>query len=645
MAARLLLFVLLMLPALRAAQAQPAPDTTTAPADTVALPEVRVEAARLSFEAPGLRTTTLGRAEITATAAQNVAGLLERRTGLFVKRYGPGGLATVSLRGTGAGQTLVLGTGQRVADPQTGQVDLSLLPTVLLSSVTVGAGAQSARYGSGALGGVVHLRTLHPTEALRLRATAGAGAYGQRRAGLAASGGQERLQALAALEWSTAEGDFPYVNTALYPPRRVRREGAGRRAATAFGTLAYTGEALAAHATAWYTDAERGLPGTSHTDPAGARQWDRRLRLMAQAETPLPNGTLRLDGQLLRATQRYAHPAGGVRDTTRTATYALGATAHLAPGPDWLLTGGFRAALDRAALRGGLRRTRLGAFLSADARYGRLALHPALRLDTYLSEGRNMAVLSPSLGLRLRPLSSVEGLRLKARLGRAFRAPTLGERYRVPGGNPALQAEDGWSAEAGAALRLGAQRRMLRAEVTVFALRLTDQIIWYPSYVGPGVQVWRPRNVGRVLTRGAEVSLRGEAHLLDALALNGGLFFTHTDARRRANPEAPAYGKQLRYVPRQQLKLHLGLVWQRWRLDFSARLVSRRYVASDESVALAPYQVVDAHLRYALPLGPMRLTLGLTLENALSEDYHIIQFYPMPPRHLALRLTLSDGTF
>ncbi|WP_243664067.1 TonB-dependent receptor, partial [Rhodothermus marinus] len=61
--------------------------------------------------------------------------MLEARTGLFVKRYGSGGLATLSLRGSGATQTLLLIDGHRVADPQSGLIDLTLLPTVLLSAV------------------------------------------------------------------------------------------------------------------------------------------------------------------------------------------------------------------------------------------------------------------------------------------------------------------------------------------------------------------------------------------------------------------------------------------------------------------------------------------------------------------------------
>ena len=114
----LLLVSLLVLP--RLLQAQAAPDTT------VALPEVEVEADRAGGQTAEGRLTVLGPEAIEATAAQTVADVLEARTGLFVKRYG-GGLATLSLRGTSSTHTLLLLDGLRIADPQSGQVDLSLL--------------------------------------------------------------------------------------------------------------------------------------------------------------------------------------------------------------------------------------------------------------------------------------------------------------------------------------------------------------------------------------------------------------------------------------------------------------------------------------------------------------------------------------
>ena len=218
----------------------------------------------------------------------------------------------------------------------------------------------------------------------------------------------------------------------------------------------------------------------------------------------------------------------------------------------------------------------------------------------------------------------------------AFRAPTFAERFSRPGGNPDLTPERGWSADLGTHLR----HRALDAEVTVFALRNDDQIVWHPSAVSPGVQIWRPANVARVVSRGVEVSLHGHLARGDS-RVEGGLFYTVTDAENRANPAAPAYRQQLRYVPREQLKLHGSLGWRFVRLDVSGRFVSRRFLASDASTWLDPYRVFDAQLRLHRALGTITATLALGVENVFDADYAIIRLYPMPPRHARLRLLLD----
>ena len=616
----------------------------------LALPPLTVEADRLAGAErhTAQHLTRLDAADLERAGAHTAAELLERRSGLFVRQYGAGGLATASVRGLSSQQTLVLVDGQRVTDPQSGQIDLSLLPTALLASAEVQPGAAAGRYGSGSLGGVVHLRTLQPTEALRLKLSGGAGGLGEWRGGGIVSGGWGRLRALAAAEWSRIDGDFRYTNEALFPAREVRRKGAGRSLATVFGKVSYDAGRHRLSLTGWVNEVERGLPGTSNArlskfDQPTARQWDAHRRLLARSRSRFGWGTLTLDARAQRTRLRYANPAAQQRDTAQTTTLAATARAEAALGTHWFATGGVETGLDRARLRGGVQRTRAAAFASGEGVYGRWLFQPALRLDTYASgEAPNETALSPQIGLSVQPLAW-EGLRLKGRLSRAFRVPTFGERFYEPGGNPDLRTEKGWSAEAGLAVEAERARAGLAAEATVFMTRLRDQVVWHPSYVGPGLQVWTPRNVGRVRTRGLEASLEGHLRLAEALHVDGGLFATYTDAQNRANPDAAAFGKQLRYVPRAQLKWQLGAAWRGLRLDLSGRLASRRYVASDESQAVPAYHVVDAQLGYERAVGGARVSLGLGVENVFDASYQIVQFYPMPPRRACLRLTLQTG--
>ncbi|PSQ98406.1 MAG: TonB-dependent receptor [Bacteroidetes bacterium QS_9_68_14] len=619
--------------------------------DTVpSFPEVTVTAPPAVL-AGGRRRTALSAEDMEAAGAQSVADLLEARTGFFVRHYGAGGLATASLRGTSSQQTLFLLDGQRLADPQTGQVDLSLLPTALLQSASVSHGAASARHGSGAFGGVVRLRTLPATQALRYRAVGEASAWGERAGSMVLRGGGEHLAGLVAGEWSGSDGDFPYDADAR-SATPGRRSGAGRHRRTLVGKARYQRGAHDALAMVWLADAERGLPGRINTSPSRARQWDRHARLQLRDRWAQPWGQLQLSARAQSTWRRYRDPAptnptARTDDTTRTRTLTFAAQAQTQAGSADL-TGGLELGLDRARTRGGVQRKRAAGFLDATFQFGRGAVHPALRLDALASGGGPSSVaLSPRLAANFQP-TSYDALRLKASVGRSFRAPTFSERFREPGGTPDLRPESGWSADAALAWRVDHGRWSAQAEATAFAMRMTDRIVWQPTYVGAGVQVWRPRNVGTVATRGLELSAQGEWALADGAALSGGFLFTHTRTEDRSNPVAPAFGHQLPHRPEQQLKLNVGaavaLGSGRLRAGLNGRLVGPRYVTTDESDAQPAYQVVDARLRYARDIGPLRVGLGAWLENATAEDYQIVRFYPMPPRHLRLRLTIETDS-
>ena len=618
------------------AWAQTAADTT------VALPEITVTATRVATstaEAPA-RVTVLDARAIAAVAARSVADVVAARTGAFVRRYGPAGLATLSLRGANASQTLVLLDGFRLADPQLGQLDLSLLPTVVLESVEVMYGAGSALYGSDAVGGVVNLRTLRPGARPSARVTGEAGAFGERAGGLALSGRKGAFSGLASVEYRKVDGDFPYVNASLFPPREVRREGADGERLALYGTLGYERGRHRAVAGVWHNDAARGLPGPGTSTPKGERQWDASLRLWASDHVRFRWGTLRLGGLAQRASLRYRNPQLRIDQTGRTFIATVEAEATAALGRRWLVGGGLTGGYGQArhpSLRADATERRLGAFVHANAAFGRLRLFPALRLDGYALPGAaRRTALSPRFGVNLRPLPW-RALRLKASLGRAFRVPTFNDRFWQPGGDPDLRPEHGWTFDAGAVLRHAAPNADLKLEASYFLHRLRDQILWRPVAGG----FYAPANFSRVRTRGLEVSGEARARLARAASLDAGFFFTLTDARDRSDPAAASFDHQLRYVPRRQLKLYLGAAWRALRADVSARRVGRRFVTADGRQALDPYWVVDAQLRLtgALPLA--RMTLALAVENVLDAAYEGIKGYPMPPRTMRFRLVID----
>jgi vitamin B12 transporter len=616
------------------------------PADTVVveagLPEVSVVATRTAVppaEAPA-RVTVLGAGDVVATSSRSVADLLERATGAFVRRYGPGGLASLSLRGTGASQTLVLLDGHRIADPQLGQLDLALLPTVLLERVEVMHGAGSALHGTDGMGGVVDLRTLR-ADRDRLELASTLGAFSERAlSGRVARAGRS-VGVVVAAEALTEEGDFPY-----FDPNRgargetLRRVGADRTLGSVFARAEGEAGRTTAHVALWAGAAERGVPGSIGA-PTDARQEDRHVRLWGGTTTRYGWGTLRAGGLVQRASLRYNAEEGRTWiGSAEVEAQRLVARWLLATG----LTGGLGAA-EHPSLTDDAREGRLGAFVSATGDFGALLLYPALRADVYLRSGPSepmLTAVSPRLGANWRPSPALP-LRLKAAAGTAFRAPTFNDRFwryadpYAPAGDPDLRPELGWTADLGAHLGLG----RFDAEVTAFAARTRDQIVWLPGQTG----LFAPQNIGRTETLGLEATARG-GHQIGAVRLGGHLAYALTDARDRSLVATTSYGQPLRYVPRHRASGRLGAsapvaLHTAVRLDLGARHVGTRPITADGSFVEPSHTVVDVRLSATRAFGAASATLGLDVENALDAEYVVLRGYPMPPRHARLRLQVS----
>ena len=92
---------------------------------------------------------------------------------------GPGGVATIDLRGLGQQRTLILVDGRRlgIGDPNTGNPnpspDLNQIPSQLIERIDVLTGGASATYGSDAIAGVVNFIMKRDFEGVQIDAQAG----------------------------------------------------------------------------------------------------------------------------------------------------------------------------------------------------------------------------------------------------------------------------------------------------------------------------------------------------------------------------------------------------------------------------------------------------------------------------------------
>ena len=171
-----------------------------AESEDTSIQEVVVTGSRMRGEAPvGSAVTTIGRADINASAAVTVDRLIQELPQVFDlgvsenSRGQPGGSGnivyanSINLRGIGANATLTLVDGHR-ATSNGRSINPSVLPSLGLERIEIVADGASGVYGSDAIAGVVNLiprRNLNGGEALVRYGRSDDGKFDEYQAGFA----------------------------------------------------------------------------------------------------------------------------------------------------------------------------------------------------------------------------------------------------------------------------------------------------------------------------------------------------------------------------------------------------------------------------------------------------------------------------
>jgi iron complex outermembrane receptor protein len=601
-----------------------------APDTLLALPEAVVEAPRLRALVVGERVERWDSLRLTAYVGANLGEVLAREGGAYIKSYGLGSLATTSVRGGSAGHTLVLWNGLPIAGPSLGLLDVALLPAAFVDELSLHYGGQSSLWGSGAIGGVLSLDN-RPAfgQGWMARLTALGGSFGEREGQAQLVYGGRKLAVSARAFRRAADNDFPYVPAPGLAERRLDHAGA-RSAGWQSSVFWRPGRRQLVALHGWGQRAQRDIPATLTQTRSEASQADSVLRIAAhwqhqgrrwvsQARAGYFHERIYYQDPALRTfapsqfevalVEAESEAQLSARSRVQLGllySYAMALTTGYDEAPpvqqQWAAFGAWRRQWRRGQARLSVRQEWINGRPQPPA--------PALSAGVNLSKR----------------------LELRALAARNFRLPTFNDRYWMPGGNPELRPEQGWSQEAGLHLKLNG----LTASATAYHRYIRNWILWYPA---PGLGYWSAGNVAAVRSRGAELRLSWRrawgqwAATIDAgydLALS-----TNEIALERPRIQA---GEQLVYVPR-----HQAWVALRFTRGGLALAYQHRYTGGVSTLTepLPAYQLGFARAAYAWPSRRRAEgNLFVQVNNLWNAPYQAVERRPMPGRYFQAGLQL-----
>src|SRR6056297_1517766 len=287
------------------------------PADTIALEEVQISAQRMNHFSTGLKISSIEKELIEEYKTQSLAELLAMHSQIFIKSYSNGGITSPSTRGSGANHTAVLWNGFNLQDPMNGMANLTNIPMSFIDEIDIQQGGSGGLYGSGALGGAIHLNSNIPyNKGLEIKTHQKYGSYQNIFNAINLNYSNQNFSSSSRLFRHSSQNNYDYENIASINRKTEKLANASYQRFGFLQSLKYkisNRQEIVLHG--WYQDAFNELPSTMlNVNPGQEEQKDQHLRLTAGWRRSDENTTTTIRTAYLNGKNKYTNPA--FNDTT-----------------------------------------------------------------------------------------------------------------------------------------------------------------------------------------------------------------------------------------------------------------------------------------------------------------------------------------
>ena len=621
----------------------------------------------------GIQQTKLDSIVLKENIALSMADILTFNTSIFVKSYGRATLSTVSFRGTSPSHTQVTWNGMRINNPMLGMTDFSMIPSYFIDDASLLHGTSSVNETGGGLGGAIKMSTTPAqNKGFGLQYIQGIGSFKTFDEFLRLTYGDDHWQVSTRAVLSTSANDYKYRNhdkkeniydedmniVDQYYPVERNRSGSFRDLHILQEVYYNTGRGDKLGLNAWFLSANRELPmlTTDYGDEASFdnRQREETFRGILSWEHLRTNWKMAVRAGYIHTWMAYDYKrdvgngtmAHMTRSRSKVNTIYAQTEGEYYIGKRWLITANIAAHQHFVESRDkniilqqggngivGYRKARIELSGSASVKWkpvDGVGISAVVREEMY---GDEFSPIIPALFVD-GVISKRGNVVAKASVSRNYRFPTLNDLYFLPGGNPDLRKESGWTYDAGLSFAVGGSGiYSLSGSATWFDSYIHDWILWLPTTKG----FFSPKNIKDVHAYGVEVQANLDVALSKEwlLKLNG--TYSWTPSINEGEPISAAdqsVGKQLPYVPKHSSSITGRLSWRSWSLLYKWCYYSERFTMSSNDISLTgklpEYFMNNITLEKGFSMRWADLTLKGTINNLFNEEYLSVLSHPMP---------------
>lgn len=551
----------------------------------------------------------------------NLSEILRFQSLVYIKENGRGAVSSPSFRGTGAGHTAFVWNGININSQFLGQGDVNNIPSMGFDQLDVKAGSVGVIYGSGAIGGTIHLNnSLEFDKGLQTSLFSEAASFGTYNNFAKASFSNNKFSFKFSGNYSVSENDYAVEESRNYINQNGEYANTNFNFAAAYKIAPH-------HQVSWISEF---FNGTQHFpvffDSQTKTKYETqnvRSLLVWDWNTSKLNNVFR--AAYTEENFQYFDNISNPKSSGGTGkNYILKNDFNYFLSPKWNLNiiGEFQVNKGEGYMSGIKNISRNVGSLAGLLRY---FATKDLRFEAGIKKDFVEGYTTPTLLSFSGNWNVAKWYNLNLNAAKNFRYPSFNDLYWQPGGNLDLKPETAYQFD----LKNQFTIANVKLTLTPYYIRITDMITWLPGNMG----YYSPVNTSKVQSYGLESQIEyGRKFGKHLLRSNLGYSYT-----KSTNLETD---KQMMYVPLHKFFGNIDYRYSFIKLYVQGMYNGLTYADSEEkrSAAIEPYFVMNAG---ASGTFFKHYTIGGKVNNIFNEIYQTTAFYPLPKRNYSVYLNIN----
>lgn len=554
--------------------------------------------------------------------AGSLSGLLGNNSGIAIKSYGPGGLTTLSLRGSAASQAAITWNGLQLQSTMNGVYDLSLIPVFLIDETQISFGGSHSAIANASIGGTLALNSsAEKSKGMGAEVLAGAGSFGYNQQGIAILASNGTVFTKTRLYRQASLNNFDYYDV---EGKRTSQKNSSfiQNGLSHDLNVLYGKHQFNMHA--WYLENDKKIPPHMLSAISRQSQYDQSVRLVAGYKINGIKTIFKINGGWNREKIRFMDKIALLNQRSISDLFQGDIKINRK------INEFFHVNLETAiqysnALTSTYSKDQYSSLysnvLSADYFTNKLSIKTGIR--SVFHNGKSM----PVQPFGFLSYQFIKNTVLRADISKVFRVPTLNELYWQPGGNPDLKPEAGYSASAGINYNKSFEKFSISVDGGAFYSDLKNALSWSPDITS----IYHAQNLSRMQTQGFEGTLKlryNRKKFIASILFNPR--YTRSVLKETAETNDVTEGLQVIYIPKIQYAQELQLRYGKFSLRYSHKYEGYRYTIADHSAWLPPYNYGELSAGYEETGTRFPFAITITCNNIWNEDYQLIAWRAMP---------------